>query len=451
MKNFWSICILLELISFWYVLIEIPAQLSQIWKNLSLDVKQRFESNLTFRWLLFQQKNQDAASPVIGLNKLSGPVQACQPLIHALIKSYLDEGMTIDTLCVRLRQNCPQLFSAEDSVAANALELLQQAHHSMITEGTLNSSKMASMETQQQLNKAIQLLLQVASSINLTAISQTVKACGAHDGLLKICLEASQSKDPHNHAKYCSPVYQHVQSRTNSKMNYSVNEDIAQTALDARYECYRVALSTLDDVINIIDGKPDVNYPEDFTAKVELLWKHSLNSKDPLWHYALYDYLNDKPSQRHRLTRLDTSYIQNWFDYVAESNPEKNALLYGQWLEGSERYADAAKILYRLSMLDSVEFIERVVEADKTSVKHNLVFKIELLSRALVNAKASADPELVSEVSDRMDVAEVQQTVVKLLRQKAESNQENIEIYTEGIEMAERRLLQLRFVLKILF
>ena len=46
-----------------------------------------------------------------------------------------------------------------------------------------------------------------------------------------------------------------------------------------------------------------------------------------------------------------------------------------------------------------------------------------------MNAKASADPELVQEVNDRLDVAEVQQIIAKLLRRKAEGAP-NVEDYS---------------------
>merc|ERR1711881_519480 len=135
------------------------------------------------------------------------------------------------------------------------------------------------------------------------------------------------------------------------------------------------------------------------------MWRFSLQSKDELWHYALYDYLNDNSQHRHRLGRLETPFVQNWFDYVATENPEKNALLYAKWLESAERYSDAAKILYRLATLGSATFIQPsdTADADKAD-PHNLEFRIQLLSRSLVNAKASSDAELVQEVNDRLDV-----------------------------------------------
>lgn len=435
------------------MLIEIPTQLTQIWKSLSLEVKQKYEGLLTFRWLLFQPRGLNSGfgqetSQNLSLNKMSGPVLMCQPLIHSLIKSFLDDGMAVDTLCLRLRQHCPQLFTAEDAVAANALELLQQAHHTMVNEGSLEPGKQSSIETEQKLAHAIALLLQVASSINLGVIAQTVKACGAHDGLLKICLESARARDPHKNAHHCSPIVQHVQEKLadgTSKLNYSHDNEVCQSALEARYDCYRVALNCLDDVINIVDNKPDLTeYPEKFKRKVELMWKFSLQSKDQLWHYALYDYLNDKSSQRSRLSRLNTPYIQNWFDFISENNAAKNALLYAEWLESSERYADAAKILYRLAMLDSAASIQPTNTSDiEKASNHNLAFKIELLSRALVNAKASSDPELVSEVNDRMEVAEVQQIIVKLLRKRAEASFENLSDYQQGIQIAESKLLPL--------
>jgi hypothetical protein len=258
--------LLLELVSFWYVLIEVPTQLPQLFKKLSAEVSSRFEKHLSFRWLLFQHSDttvvQNGVAKASDKNALPsfllGPVQTCQPLIHALIKSHLDDGMAVDTLCMRLRQHCPRLFTAEDAVAANALELLQQAHHSMVSEGVsadgtlgYDTTKTISVETEQKLSTAINLLLSVSASINLSAISQTVKACGAHDGLLKICLQAAEARDPHKNAKFASFVHDHVSQKRgiqNSKNSAekSIDPEVARQAFERRHECYRVAIVSLN-------------------------------------------------------------------------------------------------------------------------------------------------------------------------------------------------------------
>ena len=146
------VCLLLELVSFFYVLVEVPQQLAAVWRRLSPDIQSKFENTLTLRWLLSQPSdtnilsaysvsrgdtNENGGNGLVSNSggaghflkapagtsyaRLSGPVKACQPLVHALIKSYLDDGMPVDNLCSRLHGQCPQLFTTEDYIAANAL------------------------------------------------------------------------------------------------------------------------------------------------------------------------------------------------------------------------------------------------------------------------------------------------------------------------------------------
>lgn len=138
------ICLTLELINFWLILIEIPNHLNQIWKRLSIDIQAKFQQNMSIRWLLLQpsdlasgfnldslksdEKTSSGDAPVasnlVSKNNYarnSGAVQTVQPLVHALIKSYLDEGMPVETLCSKLHNQCPQLFTTDDYIAANAL------------------------------------------------------------------------------------------------------------------------------------------------------------------------------------------------------------------------------------------------------------------------------------------------------------------------------------------
>merc|ERR1712226_1064543 len=173
---------------------------------------------------------------------------------------------------MRLRQHCPRLFTAEDAVAANALELLQQAHHSMVSEGVsadgtlgFDNSKTISVETEQKLSTAIQLLLSVAASINLSAIAQTVKACGAHDGLLKICLQAAEARDVHRNARFASYVVDHVMQKRGqiNQKQVQIDPEVARLAFERRHECYRVAIDSLNHVFEIV-ARPNAVYPEKF-------------------------------------------------------------------------------------------------------------------------------------------------------------------------------------------
>jgi len=172
-------------------------------------------------------------------------------------------------------------------------------------------------------------------------------------------LKAANERDPNNHAKHASLIVEHVKSKNQkSGQNADIDSDLATNALETRYDCYAVALDCLDSVFKTIEkttnnGVQGSNYDTVLTRKVENLWRFCLESKDQLWHYSLYDYLNNNLIHRSRLTRLDTPFIQNWFDYAAQEAPETNALLYAEWLESAERYSDASKILYKLATLDS--------------------------------------------------------------------------------------------------
>ena len=70
-------------------------------------------------------------------------------------------------------------------------EHLQQAYQQLKTQENdpelKNLDPNLNSDIEQKLSYAINLLIKVASTINLSAIAGTVKACGEHLGLLKIC------------------------------------------------------------------------------------------------------------------------------------------------------------------------------------------------------------------------------------------------------------------------
>merc|ERR1712157_434147 len=165
---------------------------------------------------------------------------------------------------------------------------------------------------------------------------------------------------------------------------------------------------------------------------VDDIWRFCLQSKDQLWHYALYDFLISSDIHRKRLTRLDTPFIQNWFDYAAHVAPETNAMLYAEWLEAVQRYSDAAKTLYKLAILDS-----------SMDSEFDLVKRIQILCKALTDAKASSNSELVEQISDRLDVAELQQVIVRILKSKCEADPELLGEYAQGLQVAQKKLISL--------
>ena len=323
------------------------------------------------------------------------------------------------------------------------------------------------------------MLIKVASTINLSAIAGTVKACGEHLGLLKICLKAAKERDPNNYGLQASVILEHIKSRklsgtkkpenegksispekrsriSEDNSSETVDDETARTSLETRWACYQVAIECLDDLfttleeanqknnkklnissnmntsIDSLEAGQSKNFDPILQRKVDDIWRFCLQSKDQLWHYALYDFLISSDIHRKRLTRLDTPFIQNWFDYAAHVAPETNAMLYAEWLEAVQRYSDAAKTLYKLAILDS-----------SMDSEFDLVKRIQILCKALTDAKASSNSELVEQISDRLDVAELQQVIVRILKSKCEANPELLGEYAQGLQVAQQKLISL--------
>ena len=153
-------------------------------------------------------------------------VLLCQRLITVLVSCFLDDNASITTLSNRLRQICPSLFSSDDAICSKATEILSVARH--------HTNK---CDVRQKCQESLSLFMQIASSVNLSAVTQQFSAVQFWDGIVALTLECADKRDPQGLALH---YY---------KNNEPIDDVDGRTYFRNREECYEACLRVIKDLV----------------------------------------------------------------------------------------------------------------------------------------------------------------------------------------------------------
>ena len=203
-----------EVISLWQLLTEnqIQAVTAQLDENELREVK---EYNLS-----------DLVCSPAGL-------KLCQRLITALVSGFLDDNASIGTLSDRLRQICPTLFSSDDAICSKATEILSVARH--------HSNK---IEVRAKCEESLSLFMQIASSVNLSSVTQQFAAVQFWDGIVALTLECADKRDPQGLALH---YYKNNEPR---------DDLIGENNFRNRRQCYQACLVVVKDLVEQAKRSP---------------------------------------------------------------------------------------------------------------------------------------------------------------------------------------------------
>lgn len=263
-------------------------------------------------------------------------------------------------MCESLKGKCSLFFNGDDIKIFKAREIIQKASSC----GT------------EMLEKSLAMLMEAAKSLSiaqLESICIAYNSVGYPEAAVKLALTAAQECDPEN-----------------SALDVYLNQNkalVSPEPIDNRHECYHIAFDVLDQVIPS-DAK------ETF-FKNSSVFKEVLNSKDEYFLYLMYDYLIRR-DQLIYILKIDCPHIEQ---YLERRQYEKSE--YGVYLSiyyrSTGKYEKAVGKLYEFA----------------TSPKYpaDLSKRIDLISLALSIVEGNmveVDPQFVSELTDLLDVANVQ-------------------------------------------
>lgn len=109
----------------------------------------------------------------------------CSLLITTLVDSYLGDNASVDSISVKLREVCPQLYRIEDAAFSKANEMLKS---SKITQNI--------DEKEEMVQAALELCKSIAPNINLVGICKQMISLKAYYAVIDLCVTCAKKVDP---------------------------------------------------------------------------------------------------------------------------------------------------------------------------------------------------------------------------------------------------------------
>ncbi|XP_063723498.1 nuclear pore complex protein Nup155-like [Symsagittifera roscoffensis] len=312
----------------------------------------------------------------------------------------ISENVKTDPLINKLREICPTVFSADDAICVQANDLLQ------------NGLKAPNPDSQDHfLYESLELFKQVANVVDLVQVCGYYQQVNFCEGIVDLCLCAAAKRDPKNLGLI---YYRNMQP---------VDDLIGRQLFNTCQECYQCILKMVHYYHSVIENGGSVAsessvVPGNLTAHearsfFDGVISECLAKDDELLHYAVFHWLLNRGLYDTILENANVS-----LEYVltsqcrTSSDRELIVLLELLWkfYEKNGQYEQAAQILCSL--------------AGRRSTFVNLGQRVNYLGRALVSAKSSSpkvmnpevSPELIKEIEDQLEVAQVQVKVVNAVR-----------------------------------
>jgi nuclear pore complex protein Nup155 len=350
--------------------------------------------------------------------------EVCQSLIKHLIDMYIADSAATDAISNRLRQVCPSLYSCADQVYSKACEKLNAAKKSI-----------NSVEKQRLILEAVENYKQIAVHIDLPTASSQLASVRYYKGIVDLVLTAAQHRDPHSLA---------LHYYSNGLPNSDVH---GLQAYNLRKDCYKCVTETLDYLLSVGQQQQTPNLPRspgpppvhdtagcclsaaEAEQYAEEVYRVSLESKDEMFHVALYDWLRNK-NMSEKLLSVQSPFIELYLKQGVLTQPDDIGLLDLMWKyhDKQQNFSAASRILAKL--------------AEKQSDHLKLQQRIEYLSRAAVCARSvtshiatPGDGDFLHELEDKMEVARLQKQIVDCLKPNESSS-----VVREALKQLDSRL-----------
>ncbi|KZF25382.1 non-repetitive nucleoporin [Xylona heveae TC161] len=323
-----------------------------------------------------------------GLFSTSAGKDLAKELVKAIVNRNIASGSNVDTVAEALRRRCGSFCSADDVVIFKAQEQQKKA-----------SEAGANTETGRNLlNESLRLFTQVAASLSMEHLQSAVQQFTAMDfyaGAIQLVLDVAQEADRGNRAlAWIADGRPELDPR--------------KAAFDARKGCYNL----IHQIIAAVD-KASSQAPEMIDGHYTLTAKRRNeaytvinNSTDEVFQTDLYDWYFSE-GWTERLLEVQSPFI---ITYLQRKSPDdvKHADLLWKYFARVDRLYDAATVQVQLA---------------KSGFALDLAARIEYLSRAKANASTyttgigrQSRQSLLHEVSDLLDVANIQDDILQRLK-----------------------------------
>lgn len=111
--------------------------------------------------------------------------ELCTAFISALINSYLNDDACVDSISIKLREVCPNLYKMEDEAYSKANEILKKAKVQLNVD-----------EKNELIMSALDICKKVAPHLNLHNICEQFTQLKAYDAVVELVMCCAKKKDP---------------------------------------------------------------------------------------------------------------------------------------------------------------------------------------------------------------------------------------------------------------
>lgn len=308
-------------------------------------------------------------------------LEVARLLVNELMNDFALNNTSVDALSDALRARCPGFFSAADLIRYKGIELMEKAR-------LAGSGR----ERDDYLRKSLKVVSEVADQIRLSDVAGRYRALGFYHGLVELALLRATALDPTNAAAG------YVRTPAGA-----APEPAAAAGYEARRESYEAILGVLDELWGdkVGGGAPG---GADRERLQSLTLQKVLGAQDQALHWHVYQWFIDR-GLSDRLLELNTPFLEGYLQ------TESVELLWKYYVR-TKRHGAAAAVLSKL--------------AEKRGSSLDLAGRLEYLSLAINNAKSvsrkGSDGDLLHELQEKMDVAQIQAKIVRELRGQVSSD-----------------------------
>ncbi|XP_066259213.1 nuclear pore complex protein Nup155 [Euwallacea similis] len=323
----------------------------------------------------------------------------CTILINTLVKSYLGDNASVDSISNKLMEVCPHLYKPEDAAFSKANELLKS------TRVVQNSDEREGM-----LVSALQLCKNIAPNVNLPEVCKQFTSLKAYKAVIELCAHCAKKVDPEKIAE----------SYFNSEVNQGDQDGL--NMYQRRMEIYREIIAMLETIYNEQEPVAPARREPDFNDEKSMILdgfeSTKLNStihqvideilycEDELMHVALYEWMASR-EMTSDLIKISKPSLEHYLKRCSVQNPDNMMVMDLLWkfYESHNNHAAAAKILNNLACRNG----------SRITLKERLTY----LARAIMCMRSDRSgyaPFLgvfLRDLEDKMEVARVQELIVE--------------------------------------
>ncbi|KAL9600322.1 MAG: hypothetical protein Q9219_003272 [cf. Caloplaca sp. 3 TL-2023] len=326
-------------------------------------------------------------------------------LVKAIVNRNIVSGSNVETVAEALRRRCGSFCSADDVVIFKAQEYMKRG-----AEAGADSDV-----CREYLNESLRLFKQVAGSLSMEQLQWAVDlyiSLQFYAGSIQLCLDKAQESDRGNRAltwvQEGRPQGVGLPPAPYFFLPLTRGQDKRVEAFEGRKKCYDLIYQVIKSVEesrmsspDFVDGHLTLGGKRRREATDEID-----SSDDEVFQTNLYDWYlqNDRADQ---LLAVESPYVITYLERRSSDDIAHADLLCRYYMQ-KERYPDAAVVQLALA---------------KSQFELSLDRRIEYLSNARTNASTtrpgivrSSRVEVLREISDLLDVANIQSDLLQRLK-----------------------------------